>query len=39
MTYICPNCHRMAHSGVLNEEHFVSLEEYKGDSWLTYYYG
>ena len=36
LTYLCPNCHRLAHGGVL--ENFVSLESQMGEKWKDYYY-
>lgn len=36
LTYICPNCHRLAHANKLIT--FVSLNEQIGDRWLDYYY-
>jgi 5-methylcytosine-specific restriction endonuclease McrA len=35
LTYICPNCHRLAHSGKI--QNYVSLQEQINDVWLTEY--
>lgn len=37
LTLLCPNCHRLAHEGVLTK--FTNLKDYIGDRWLDYYYG
>lgn len=43
LTYICPNCHRLAHFNVnLLKTPLISIEEYLkriGKNWLDYYYG
>ena len=36
LTLICPNCHRLAHSG--KELNFISLKEQVGENWRKYYY-
>ena len=36
LSYLCPNCHRMAHNGLVID--FISLEEQIGDSWKNVYY-
>ena len=38
LTYVCPNCHRLIHSGKINKEKLVNLYDYIGDSWKDYYY-
>lgn len=38
LTYICPNCHRLVHSGIIDSNELVSLEDYIGDTWKKYYY-
>lgn len=38
LTYICPNCHRMVHSGLINSNELINLEDYIGDDWKKYYY-
>ena len=35
LTYICPNCHRLAHKGLLTD--FKTIEEVIGDSWKKHY--
>jgi len=39
LTYICPNCHRMAHRGKIDPESFIPISIYIGDKWKIYYYG
>ena len=34
LTYICPNCHRLASVGLINK--FVTLEQQIGDEWKKY---
>ena len=36
VTLICPNCHRLAHSGKITK--FVSLQEQIGEAWRKHYY-
>lgn len=36
LTYICPNCHRIAHT--FHSKDFLSLKDYIGDTWKNYYY-
>jgi hypothetical protein len=36
LTYICPNCHRLAHRNIL--KNFVTLTEQIGDNWIEYAY-
>lgn len=38
LTYVCPNCHRLTHSGKIDKEKLVNLNDYIGDSWKDYYY-
>ena len=35
LTYICPNCHRLAHNNKI--EKFITLESYIKDEWKKYY--
>lgn len=35
LTYLCPNCHRKAHNGLLTK--FKTLEEVIGDRWKQFY--
>lgn len=39
LTYICPNCHRLAHKGKIAVEDLKTLEEVLKDNWKKYYYG
>ena len=36
LTYVCPNCHRMAHENKIAD--LVNIEDYIGDTWKEYYY-
>ena len=36
LTYLCPNCHRMAHNDKI--EKFITLTEHIGDSWKSVYF-
>lgn len=38
LTYLCPNCHRLVHSGIIKPETLVNLQDYIGDGWREYYY-
>jgi 5-methylcytosine-specific restriction endonuclease McrA len=38
LTYICPNCHRLAHSGMLNINTLINLNDYIGDAWKEHYF-
>lgn len=38
LTYICPNCHRLTHNGLIDKNELVNLYDYIGDSWKDYYY-
>ena len=35
LTYLCPNCHRMAHAGILTQ--FKTMQDVVGDSWKDHY--
>ena len=37
LTYLCPNCHRLAGKGKLTK--FINLQEFLGDKWKEFYYG
>jgi hypothetical protein len=39
LTYLCPNCHRKAHAGIITKDKLISLTLYIGDKWLDYYFG
>lgn len=36
LTYLCPNCHRLAHAGILTK--FKTLEEVVGELWKDFYF-
>lgn len=36
LTYICPNCHRLAHENKLLE--FVSIKDKIGEKWRDFYF-
>jgi len=38
LTYICPNCHRLAHSGIIKPNDLISIQDYLGDKWKDYYF-
>lgn len=38
LTYICPNCHRLAHSGKIRSEDLINLDSYIGEKWREHYY-
>lgn len=38
LTYICPNCHRMVHSGVISPNSLINLSDYIGDKWEEFYF-
>ena len=37
LSYLCPNCHRMAHDGLIAKESIVTLQTYIGSKWKEYY--
>jgi len=39
LTYLCPNCHRLAHSNKLPVENLTTFEDFCKDEWLKHYYG
>lgn len=39
LTYVCPNCHRLAQNKKILPEDLITLEEKIGDEWKKYYYG
>ena len=39
LAYVCPNCHRKCHLGLIKKEDLVNLEDYIGDKWEKFYYG
>ena len=38
LTYLCPNCHRLAHSNKIQPGSLISLEVQVGDRWKEYYF-
>lgn len=38
LTYICPNCHRLAHSNIIKPNELISIEDYLGNTWKDYYF-
>lgn len=39
LCYLCPNCHRMSHNGLIDKNSLITFEEQVGDKWKEYYYG
>ena len=39
LSYLCPNCHRLAHNDKLEEDKIKNLKEYFKDDWMKKYYG
>ena len=39
LSYLCPNCHRLFHNGIITEGDILDLEEHVGDTWKEFYYG
>lgn len=39
LTYLCPNCHRLVHSGKIDGTKMTTLADVIGDRWREYYYG
>lgn len=39
LTYVCPNCHRLIHNGLIPKEKIINLIDYIGDAWKEFYYG
>lgn len=37
LTYLCPNCHRLAHRKILIK--FITLDKQIGNDWMNYFYG
>lgn len=38
ISLLCPNCHRLVHTGKIKKEELVSLLQQIGDKWKDYYY-
>ena len=39
LSYLCPNCHRLVHVGIIPSEELITFEEQVQDEWKKYYYG
>ncbi len=39
LSYLCPNCHRMAEVGKIKPEELMTFREQVGNRWKKYYYG
>ena len=39
LTYVCPNCHRKCHTGLLKKDQLINLQQHIGDRWKQFYYG
>ena len=39
LTYVCPNCHRKIHNGLIKNEELMTFQEQIGDDWIDHYYG
>jgi len=39
LTLLCPNCHRLAHRGLIPKEELKTLTEILPDHWQDAYYG
>jgi hypothetical protein len=39
ISYLCPNCHRLAHAGIIKSEDLISIEKQLKDTWKDYYFG
>jgi predicted restriction endonuclease len=39
LTYLCPNCHRLADRGKIGPQDLITLDNYIKDEWLKVYYG
>jgi hypothetical protein len=38
LAYICPNCHRLVHSGIIKSADLVSFQDIVGDDWKQFYF-
>lgn len=38
LSYLCPNCHRLAGKGKILKEELINLYDYVGDNWKQHYY-
>jgi len=39
LTYLCPNCHRMVHEGLLEKNKLQTFNDILPNNWLDFYYG
>jgi len=39
LSYLCPNCHRLAHNNLIKSDELITFDQYVGDKWTEYYYG
>lgn len=39
LTYLCPNCHTLAHENLLDMSKVINLNVHIGDLWKKYYFG
>lgn len=39
LAVLCPNCHRLAHTGMIPVESLIPLSRYIGEGWRDHYYG
>lgn len=39
LSYLCPNCHRLAGNGEIKREKLITFEKYLQDDWREKYYG
>lgn len=39
LSYLCPNCHRLAGNGKMKKEDLVTFDQQVGDAWRDYYFG
>ena len=37
LSYLCPNCHRMAQRGLITPEQLTTMADYVGESWKKFY--
>lgn len=35
---LCPNCHRLVHTGKVKKEELINMTQYIGDEWRKHYY-
>lgn len=37
LTYVCPNCHRMLHNGLIDSDRVINLKDHIGETWRKKY--